>query len=157
MEDFTVAFTEANMAAFCNDYKLKAVIEKPTCFKNYMSSSCIDLFRTIIYFEQNFESTLTIETDHSDFHKLIVTVLKVKHEKVPPRITHCRDNKSFNLTRFFEKLQVRLTNVDINGLEFGSLEKWFMEFLNKVASLKTKFLRANHSKFISKEISKAIM
>ena len=157
MEDFTVAFTEANMAAFCNDYKLKAVIEKPTCFKNYMSSSCIDLFRTIIYFEQNFESTLTIETDHSDFHKLIVTVLKVKHEKVPPRITHFRDNKSFNLTRFFEKLQVRLTNVDINGLEFGSLEKWFMEFLNKVASLKTKFLRANHSKFISKEISKAIM
>ena len=45
----------------------------------------------------------------------------------------------------------------MNGLDFGSLKKWFMGFLNKVASLKTKFLRANHSKFIPKEISKAIM
>ena len=54
MEDFIVAFTEANMAAFCNDYKLKVVIEKPTCFKNYMSSSCIDLFRTNYLFRTKF-------------------------------------------------------------------------------------------------------
>ena len=32
-----------------------------------------------------------------------------------------------------------------------------MELLNKVASLKTKFLRANHSKFVIKDLSKAIM
>ena len=32
-----------------------------------------------------------------------------------------------------------------------------MEVLNKVAPQKTKFLRANHSKFVTKDVSKAIM
>ena len=34
---------------------------------------------------------------------------------------------------------------------------FFMELLNEVAPLKTKFLRANHSKFVTKDVSKAIM
>ena len=46
MWDFNVAFTEANMAAFCNEYKLKALNKEPTCFKNCMSPSCIDLYLT---------------------------------------------------------------------------------------------------------------
>ena len=32
-----------------------------------------------------------------------------------------------------------------------------MELLKKVAALKTKFLRTNHSKFVTKDLSKAIM
>ena len=32
-----------------------------------------------------------------------------------------------------------------------------MEHLNKITPLKTKFVRANHSKFVTKEVSKAIM
>ena len=47
----------------------------------------------------------------------------------------------------------------MNGLDFGSLKKCFMELLNKAAPLKTKFLRANRSKFVTKEddISKTII
>ena len=30
MGDFKVGFTEANMAAFCNEYKLKALNKEPT-------------------------------------------------------------------------------------------------------------------------------
>ena len=93
----------------------------------------------------------------SDFHKLIVTVLKVKHEKVPPKIIQYRDYKNFDSTRFFEKLQVKLTHLDMNGSDFGSLKKCFMELLSKVAPQKIKFLRANHSKFVKKDISKAII
>ena len=77
MGDFNVGFTEANMAAFCNEYKLKALNKEPTYFKNYMGPSCIDLFLTNC--RKSFESTLTIETVLSDFYQLIVTVLKVKH------------------------------------------------------------------------------
>ena len=44
--DFNVGFTEANMAAFCNEYKLKALNKEPTWFKNYMTPSCINLFLT---------------------------------------------------------------------------------------------------------------
>ena len=94
---------------------------------------------------------------HFRFHKLIVTVLKVKHENVPLKIIQYRDYKNFDSTRFFEKRQVRLTHLNINSLDFGSLKKCFIELLNKVASLKTRFLRANHSKFVTKDVSKAIM
>ena len=44
----------------------------------------------------------------------------------------------------------------MNSVDFGSLKKCFMELLNKVALLKTKFLRANHSKSVTKDESKAI-
>ena len=52
---------------------------------------------------------------------------------------------------------MRLTHLDMNSLDFESLKKCFKELLNKVAPLKTKFLRANHSKFVTKDESKAIM
>ena len=104
-----------------------------------------------------FQSTLTIETGLSDFHKLIVTVLKVKHEKVPPKIIHYRDYKNFDSSKLLEKLQLKLSNLDMSSLDFGSLKICFMELLNKIAPLKTKFLRANHSEFVTKEVSKAIM
>ena len=120
-----------------------------------MIPSCIDLFLTNC--RKSFESTLTIETSLSDFHKLIVTVLKVKHEKVPPKIIQYRDCKNFDPTKFFEKLQVRLTHLDMNSLDFGSLKKCFMVIFNKVALLKNKSLRANHSKSVTKDVNKAIM
>ena len=45
----------------------------------------------------------------------------------------------------------------MNSLDFGSLKKCFMELLNDVVPLKTEFLRANHCKFVTKDVSKAIM
>ena len=52
---------------------------------------------------------------------------------------------------------MRLIHLDMNSLDFRSLKKCLMELLKKFAPLKTKFLRANHSKFVTKDISKAIM
>ena len=124
MGDFNVGFTEANMAAFCNEYKLKTLHKEPTCFKNYMSPSCVDLFLTND--RKRFESALTVEPGLSDFQKLIVTVLTVKHEKVPPKIIQYGHYKNFDSTRLFEKLQVRLTHLEMNSLDFGSLKKCFM-------------------------------
>ena len=40
---------------------------------------------------------------------------------------------------------------------FEELQETFMDLLNKFAPLKCKYLRANHSKFMTKELSKAIM
>ena len=44
-----------------------------------------------------------------------------------------------------------------NIASFEELQKIFMDLLNKFAPLKCKYLRANHSKFMTKELSKAIM
>ena len=121
-----------------------------------MSPSCRDLFSANC--RKIFESTLTVETGSSDFHKLAVTLLKIKHEKVSPKIIqYSRDYKNFDSTKFFEKFQVRITDLDMNSLDFGSLKKCFIELLNQVAPLKTKFLRAKLSKFVRKDVSKAIM
>ena len=44
-----------------------------------------------------------------------------------------------------------------NTASFEELQKIFMDLLNKFAALKCKYLRANHSKFMTKELSKTIM
>ena len=66
------------------------------------------------------------------FYEFTATVLKVKHERVPPNIMQSRDCKNLDLKIFSKKLQVRLTNLDTNSLDFGSLKKCFMELLNKL-------------------------
>ena len=48
---------------------------------------------------------------------------------------------------------MRLTNLDGNSLDFEAVKKYFMKLLSKVPPLKTKFLRANHFKLVTNEIS----
>ena len=92
-----------------------------------------------------------------DFHKLIITILEVKSDKLPPRIIKYRDYENFESKAFNNKLQVSLKNFDMNNSSFIGLKIMFMEPLNNVAPLKTKSLRANYSKFMTKELSKTIM
>ena len=101
MGDFKVTSTEANMTAFCNEYKLKALNKESTCFKNCMSPSCTDLF--LKNSQKSFEITLTIEIRLSVFHKLVVTVLNLNHEKVPPKVIQYRDYKIFWFDKIFWK------------------------------------------------------
>ena len=61
---------------------------------------------------------------------------QVKHDKVPPKIIHYRDYKNFDLSKFFEKLRLKLSNLDMCSLDFGSLKIRFMELSNKIAPLK---------------------
>ena len=93
----------------------------------------------------------------SDFHKLIITILKVKPDKLPPKIIKYRDYTNFDSKAFNSKLQLSLKNFDMNNSSFIELTTIFMELLNKVSLLKTKYLRANYSEFMTKELSKANM
>ena len=67
------------------------------------------------------------------------------------------DYKNFETKAFNNKLQVNLKNFNINNSSFIELKTIFIELLNKVASVKTKYLRVNYSKFMTKELSKAFM
>ena len=78
------------MAAFCNEYKLKALNKEPTCFKNYMSPSCINLYLT--NYPISFESTL-------------VAVLKVKHERVPLRLYNSETTKILTQQDFLKNFK----------------------------------------------------
>ena len=43
-----------------------------------------------------FQGTITMETAISDFHKLVVKVLKIFYKKQKPKIIHYRNNEIFN-------------------------------------------------------------
>ena len=47
---------------------------------------------------------LKLETGTSDFHQLIIAILKVKPDKLPPRIIKYRDYKNFERKAFNNKL-----------------------------------------------------
>ena len=77
-------------------YNLSNLVNKPTCFKNPDNPSSIDLFLTKR--PKCFQSTATTETDISDFHKMVITVLKIFYQKQKqPKIIHY---KTFNVNLF---------------------------------------------------------
>ena len=46
-------------------------------------------------FSQSFQNSCTKETGLPNFHKMYVTVLKMKFVKLEPNIVHYRDYKNF--------------------------------------------------------------
>ena len=107
--DYNVDVKETIMKVFCN--QLMALNEEPICFKNVNSPSCIDFFLTNS--SKIFETRLTLETGMSDFHKLLITILKVKPDKLPPRIVKYRDYKTFESKAFNNKLLVSLASLNL--------------------------------------------
>ena len=102
--DFNVEHNEANMKAFCNQYKPKSLNKEPTCFKDVNKPSCIDLFLTNN--SKCFEDCLTLETGLSDFHKLVVIIIKTKHECFVPKIINFRDYKKFDTKVSKDRLEL---------------------------------------------------
>ena len=71
--DFNTVETDQQIRTFINTYDLKNLVKEPTCSKAD-NPCCIDLILTNRY--RSFQHTTTFETGLSDFHKMIVTVLK---------------------------------------------------------------------------------
>ena len=72
------------MKYFCKSYNLTNLIKQPTFFKNPEKPSCIDLILTIR--SKSFQITCVIETGLSDFHRMTVSVLKMRFRKLPPEL-----------------------------------------------------------------------
>ena len=90
------------MHDFCNSYNLHSLCHKSTCYKNPEKPSCIDLFLTNS--PKSFQNTQTIETGLSDFHKLVVTILKMYLPNNQPKVITYRDYKNFDNSHFSEEL-----------------------------------------------------
>ena len=63
------------MKIFGEIYKLRNLIKQPTCFQNPDNLTCTDLILTNKLL--SFKSTYVIETELSDFYKMIVAVMKM--------------------------------------------------------------------------------
>ena len=100
---------------------------------------------------------MTMETGISDFHKMVITVLNFFYKKQKPKIIHYRNYKTFNANLFKEELNNELLNIDINNAEFVELTSTVLAVLDRHAPIKRKYIHANNSAFMTKELRAAIM
>ena len=100
---------------------------------------------------------MTMETGISDFHKVVITVLKFFYKKQKPKIIHCRNYKTFNANQFKEELNNELLNVDNNNAELAQLTNTVLSILDKHEPIKRKFIHANNYAFMTKDRRAAIM
>ena len=141
------------MNAFCERYSLSSLIKEPTCYKNPANPSCIDLILTNS--PRSFQNSNVVETGLSDFHRMIVTVLKTTFQRLPPKIRNYRDYSNFDHGMFRTCLFNDLSKEDVGNLE--KFIKVCINTLNNHAPSKKKYTRGNHLPFMNKELSKAIM
>ncbi len=155
MGDFNSEPQEYDLSEFCGTYGLKNLVRGPTCFKSIENPSCIDLILTNRH--RSFQSTIRYETGLSDFHKMTLTVLKTFFKKGSPKIISYRDYKRYSPRKFREDLERTLPIETLFQISNDQFMEIFMGVLEKHAPLKLKYVRINHSPFITKALRKEIM
>ena len=98
MGDFNAEVFEASFYSFCELYKAKRIINQSTCYKNPTNPSCVNLFLTNS--SNSFQKATVVETDLSNFHKFIVTVMKSYSPKLTPNIITYRKYANFDKEKF---------------------------------------------------------
>ena len=91
--DFSKKDDETLLDDFLNEFKAKNLVKENTCFNNIDNPSCIDLYITNA--PLSFQNSTTVSTGLSDFHKMIVTVIKTTFPKEKPQTLVYRDYKNF--------------------------------------------------------------
>ena len=150
--DFNVEESEPYLSQFLYEYNAKNIVKKNSYFKNMLNPNCIDLFiRNSLL---SFHITTSVSNGLSDFHKMVITVMKMSFKKHYPIQRHYRDYKYSDQTKLENNLNKKLSEGISN---YESFETTFLEVLNKHAPLRKKVLRANHAPYITKTLRKAIM
>ena len=109
------------------EHDLKHIVKEPTCFKNTENPTCIDLFITnvptyidlfitnvptcidlfITNVPNSFPVTKTITTGLSDFHKMVLTVLKNKFMKLKTKVYRgykCRLHGEHTVHKYYREV-----------------------------------------------------
>ena len=139
--------------SFVNHIILENMVKKLTCFNNTAKPTCIDLI--ITNKPGMFQNAKTYETGLSDFHKLVVSTMKLSYKKRPPCMIKYRDYKNFSNEHFKNSLYEKLTNN--TELDYNGFEEIVLNLLSSQAPFKKRMVRANQRVFMKKEIHKATM
>ena len=101
-------------------YQLKNLIKQPTCFKSD-SPTCTALILTNRH--SSCQNSLAIETGFSDFHSMVVIILKSGFMKRGLRIVLYRDYSKFDANTFRQALKDYLNEVNREVEDFLNLMK----------------------------------
>ena len=94
------------MKTFGEIYKLRNLIKEPTWFQNPGNPTCTDLILTNK--PLNFKGTYVIETELSDFCKMIVAVMKMHFPKMKPQVAGYPKYKEFHNETFLDPIRHEL-------------------------------------------------
>ena len=155
MGDFNSETKEKDMLEFCELYHLCNLIKEPTCFKNPINPSCIDLLLTNK--KMCFQNSKALETNLSDFHKMTLTVLKAYYKKSKPTKITYRNYKNFNNEAFRNIVVEQMAKLCEGTADCSIMKNFVIATLDRLAPKKTKYVRANEKPFMNKIMRKAIM
>ena len=153
--DLNSEVREQEMHDFCSSFNLQNLVKDPTCFKNPLNPSSIDVMLTNR--PNSFLKTTTVETGLSDHHKMTVSVLRSYVNKQAPTCIMYRDYKTYDSQSFDNILYYTLSTIDRGDMNQELFQESVMNLLNTHAPLKKKFVRANNGPFMTKTLSKAFM
>ena len=91
MGDFNTTPSEEILVEFLDDRELSNLVNFPTCFMSKENPSTIDL--VIINKPKSFQNTIGISTGLSDFHKMILTTMKITFPNAVPKSITYKDMK----------------------------------------------------------------
>ena len=83
--------------------------------------------------------------------------MRISFEPLPPKIIKYRNYKNFDEDKFRFLFKKRLDEFNADDITVDIFKMTFLNVLNKFTPLKKKYLRANRSLFVNKELNKAIM
>ena len=129
--DFKLEPTDSALMGFLYSNSLTNLIKINTCFK--VKGSCIDLILTNRKF--SFKFTSTYETEISDHHHMIYTMLKSCFQNTEPKLLNYRDFKSSSPPGFEDDLSEALIDC---GDSYDKFENILTSELNKHAPKKKK-------------------
>ena len=84
----------------------------------------------------------------SDFHKLVVTILKMYLPNSQPNVITYRDHKNFDNSRFSEEFLYEIKNLGRLNKNISIFHNVCIEVLEKYAPEKQKYIRANQANFM---------
>ena len=119
--------SEPFLDEFCQTYDLDSIVNKPTCFKTWLS----------------------------DFHKMVVSVFKTSFKKQKTKIVTYRGYKRFDNEKFRESRITYFSTG--KSISYDAFENLVFYTLDKMAPIKQKHVIGNQSPFMNKDIHKAIM
>ena len=153
--NFNSEINDKCMNDFGESYNLNSLIRESTCYKNPENPSCIGLFLTNS--ANSFQNSSVMETGLSDFHRIIVTVMKTFFQRLPPKIMHYRDYSNYDNNMFCISLFNELSKLNIEAIDVNKFITICIDTLNNHAPSKKKYIRGSHLPFMNKELSKEIM
>ena len=97
VRDFNAEESRPCLSQFLYEYNVKNIVKENTCFKNALNPSCIDLF--ITNSPLSFQNIIAVSNGLSDFHRMVITIMKMSFKKYSPIERHDRDYEYFDWTK----------------------------------------------------------